>query len=118
MAKTKLIVLEVQDKPGMVAAATAALAEAGISILSIFGWGPQGVVQLVVDNPRKAIKALKAAGTPYSEAKAEVVEISNKPGSLNAYLTKLAKKGVNLRSLCGTSPKSGRTSVLVWTAEA
>jgi prephenate dehydratase len=46
-----------------------------------------------------------------------MVEMPNKPGSLHAYLQKLAKKGVNLRSISGTSSKSGRKSVVVWTAE-
>ena len=117
MAKARLIVLDVQDKPGAVAAATAALSQAGINIVSLFGWGPQGVVQLVVDNPRKAMKALTAAAIAHSEAKAEMTEISNKPGSLHAFLAKLAKKGVNLRSISGTSAKSGRKSVVVWTAD-
>ncbi len=117
MAKAKLIVLKVQDKPGTVAAATAALSDAGINIVSIFGWGPQGVVQLVVDNPRKAMKALTAAAIAHTEAKAEMVEMPNKPGSLHAYLEKLAAKGVNLRSISGISSKSGNKAVLVWTAE-
>ena len=117
MAKAKLIVLDVQDKPGAVASAIGALAETGVNIVSILGWGPQGIVQLIVDNPRKAVKALNAAGTTYTEAKAELVEMPNKPGSLHTYLTKLAKKGVNLRSISGTSTKSGSKSVLMWTAE-
>jgi len=119
MAKAKLIVVKVEDKPGTVATAIAALSEAGVNILSIFGWtqASQGNLQLVVDNPRKAIKALTAATIAYSEAKANMVEIPNKPGSLHAYLQKLAKKGVNLRSISGISSKSGRKSVVVWTAE-
>jgi hypothetical protein len=117
MAKVKLIRLEVEDKPGAVAAATAALAGAGINILSIFGWSPQGVVQLVVDNPRKAMKALTEAAIPHSEAKAESAEVPNKPGSLHALLAKLAKKGINLRSIVGTSTKAGRKSVVVWTTD-
>jgi hypothetical protein len=67
--------------PGAVAAATAAPSEAGVNIQSIFGWGPQGIVQLVVDNPRKAGKALAAAAIAQSEAKAETAVVSNKPGS-------------------------------------
>lgn len=117
MAKAKLIVLKVEDKPGAVAGAIAALSAAGVNILSIFGTAPQGDLQLIVDNPRKAAKALAAAGTAHSEAKAEVVELPNKPGSLHAYLEKLARKGVNLRSICGTASKEARKSVVVWTAE-
>lgn len=117
MAKAKQIVIKVEDRPGTVAAAIAALGAAGVNIVSIFGTAPQGDLQLIVDNPRKAVKALAAAGTAYSEAKAEVTELPNKPGSLHAYLEKLARKGVNLRSICATSSKSARKSVVVWTAE-
>jgi hypothetical protein len=118
MAKTKLIVLNVEDRPGAVAAATAALAGAGVNIESIFGWGPGGVVQLVVDNPKKAAKALAAAAIAFREGKGETAEVPNKPGSLHALLAKLAKKGVNLRSIAATSTKSGRKSIVVWTADA
>ena len=119
MAKTKQIVIKVEDRPGTVAAAIAALSKAGVNILSIFGWteAGQGNLHLVVDNPRKAAKALAAAGIVHGEAKAETVELPNKPGSLHAYLEKLAKKGVNLRSICGTASKAARKSVVVWTAE-
>ena len=116
MAKAKMIALKVRNKPGAVAAAIAVLSETGIDIQSVFGWGPQGVVQLIVDNPRKAMKALTKAGIAFSEIKAEIVELSSEPGSLHAYLQKLAKKGVNLRSLSGHSNKSGEKSLLVWTA--
>lgn len=118
MAKAKLIVIKVEDKPGTVAAAIAVLSAAKVNIETIFGYGPQGDLQLIVDDQRKAMKALKAAGVAFSEAKAEVVEMPNKPGSLHAYLSKLAKKGVNLRSISGMSGTSARKSILVWTAES
>lgn len=117
MAKAKLIVLSVEDKPGTVAAAIASLAEAKVNILSIFGWAPQGQLQIIVDNPRRAFKTLAKLGISCKEEQAEVVELPNKPGSLHGYLTKLAKKGVNLRSLSGFGSKTGRKSYLVWTAE-
>jgi len=60
---------------------------------------------------RKAAKALRASGTDFVEAKAEVVELADKPGTLHAYLAKLAKKGVNLRSIAASDGKT-----LVWTA--
>src|SRR5687768_14163087 len=110
MAKAKLITLKVEDKPGTVAAALKTLSAAGINIESIFGWGPQGVLQLIVDNQRKAVKALKAAGIEYTESRADVLELPNKPGTLAAHLEKLAKKGVNLRSLSGYSGKSRKST--------
>ena len=81
MAKAKMIVLSVEDRPGTVADAIAALAEAKVNILSVFGWAPQGVLQIVVDNPRKAISSLKKLGISCTEGKAEIVEMPNKPGT-------------------------------------
>ena len=117
MAKAKLIVLELPNRPGAAAGATAVLSDAGVNIQSIFGWGPDGVVQLVVDNPRKAAKALAGAGVTYSEANAETAELPNKPGALNGHLAKLAKKGVNVRSIIATTTKAGRKAVVVWTTD-
>src|SRR5438874_818902 len=61
MAKAKQLIISVEDRPGTVAAAIKSLAAAKINILSILGWNPSGVVQLITDNPRAAKKALEAA---------------------------------------------------------
>ena len=68
------------------------------------------------DNPRKAAKALTETGIEFTEATAEIVEVPNKPGALLAQLDRLAKKGVNLRSICATSGRNARSSVVVWTS--
>jgi hypothetical protein len=70
-----------------------------------------------VDNPRKALKALAAAGVPHNERKAELVDLPNKPGSLHAHLAMLAKKGVNLHSICAVSGKSARKSIVLLTTD-
>ena len=118
MAKVKQIVFKVEDRPGTVAAAISSLSGAGVNILSVCGWGPQGVVQVVTDNPRKAVKALTASGTAFAETAAEVAELANKPGALLAHLNKLAKKGVNLSSICATSGKNAKKAVVVWTTDS
>jgi hypothetical protein len=96
MAKAKQLIISVADRPGTIAAAIKTLAAARINIVSILGWNPSGVVQLIIDNPRVAKKALGAAQVSYTEASAEMVEIPNKPGALLELLDKLAKKNVNL----------------------
>jgi len=118
MAKTKLIELRLENKPGSVAAVTEVLAGAGVNILSIFGSGPLGVVQLIVDDPKKAAKALKAAAILFNMAKGDMAELPNKPGSLHGLLAKLAKKGINLRSIAAATTKAGRKSIVVYTTDA
>ena len=116
MAKAKQINISVADRPGSVAEAIRALAGAKVNILSILGWNPSGTVQLVVDNPRSAKKALDGAGVQYTESTAEVIELPNKPGSLLKYLEKLASKGVNLNSISSATSKKAAKALVVWTA--
>jgi hypothetical protein len=118
MAKTKLIELMLENKPGAAAGVTEVLSGAGVNILSIFGSGPLGVVQLVVDDPRKAAKALSAAAIAFNVAKGELAELPNKPGSLHGLLKKLARKGINLRSIAATTTKAGRKSIVLYTTDA
>jgi hypothetical protein len=118
MARVRQLIITVEDRPGTVAAAIKSLAAAKINILSILGWNPSGVVQLITDNPRAAKKALEAAHVSCTEAAADVVEISNKPGALLELFEKLAKKNVNLRSLCATTSKASRKTTVVWAAES
>jgi prephenate dehydratase len=47
-----------------------------------------------------------------------MVEIPNKPGALLELLEKLAKKNVNLRSLCATTSKAARKTTVVWALES
>ena len=116
MAKAKQITIRVEDKPGSVAEAIRALAGARVNILSIVGWNDSGTLQLVVNNPRAAKKALDGANVQYTESTAEVVELPNKPGSLLKYLERLAGKGINLQSIAGVASKKGTKAVVVWTS--
>lgn len=117
MAKAKQFNISVANKPGSVAGALRALAQAKVNVTSVLGWNPSGSLQLVFDKPKAAKKALDAAGISHTESSAEVVKLPNKPGALLKYLDKLAKKGTNLRSLCATANKKSGSATVVWTAE-
>jgi hypothetical protein len=73
------------------------LGNAKVNILSLLGRAEdtRGRVQLVVDDARRAKKALDESGLTYQETTAEEYEIPNKPGSLARHLDKLTAKGVN-----------------------
>jgi hypothetical protein len=116
MAKAKQIEISVADRPGSVAEAIRALAGAKVNIVSVLGWNASGTLQLIVDNPRAAKKALDKANVQYRETSAELVELPNKPGALLKYLEKLAGKGINLNTLTATAGKKANKAVVVWTA--
>lgn len=117
MAKTKQFTIAVENHPGAVAEIARTLGNAKVNILSLLGTaqGTSGSVQLVVEDARRAKKALDEARLVYTEAAAEEIELPNKPGALAQTLDKLAAKGVNLNSICATATKGGKKAVVVYT---
>lgn len=120
MAKTKQFTIAVDNHPGAVAALAKTLGNAKVNILALLGaaQGTGGTVQLVVDNPRLAKKALDAARVAYQETPAEQYDLANKPGALAQCLEKLQAKGVNLNTIHATAARGGRTAVVVYTVDA
>ena len=120
MAKTKQFTIAVDNHPGAVAGIAKTLGDAKVNILSLLGTaqGTAGTLQLIVDDPRRAKKALDAARISYQEIPAEAVDLPNKPGALAQSLEKLAAKGVNLNSIHATAAKGGKKAVIVYTVEA
>jgi hypothetical protein len=120
MAKTKQFTVTVENQPGAVAKIAKTLGNAKVNILALLATaqGTNGTVELVVEDPRRARKALDEAGLTYQETTAEEYKLQNKPGALAQCLEKLAARGVNLNSICATASKGGRNAVLVYTVEA
>jgi len=119
MAKTKQFTIAIDNQPGAVAAIARALGDAKVNILSLLGTvqGTAGSVQFIVDDARRAKKALDAARIAYQETPAEACDLPNKPGALAQCLAKLAARGVNLSSIHATAAKGGKKAVIVYTAE-
>jgi hypothetical protein len=119
MAKTKQFTISVENRPGVVAAIARTLGNAKVNILALLGTaqGTGGSVQLIVEDTKRAKKALDEARLSYRETIAEEYELPNKPGALAQSLEKLAARGVNLNSIYATAAKGGRKAVVVYTAE-
>jgi hypothetical protein len=117
MAKTKQFTITIENRPGTVAEIARTLGNAKVNILALLGTaqGTAGTVELVVEDARRAKKALDEAKLTYRETTAEECELPNKPGALAQCLDKLAGKGVNLNSICATVSKGGKKAVVVYT---
>jgi len=120
MAKIKQFTISIENRPGTVAEIARALGNAKVNILALLGTaqGTTGTVELVVEDARRAKKALDAARLTYTETTAEEHELPNKPGALAEHLDKLAAKGVNLSSICATAAKGGKKAIVVHTVAA
>ncbi|HEY1272700.1 MAG TPA: ACT domain-containing protein [Terriglobales bacterium] len=120
MAKTRQFEISIENRPGAVAEIARTLGNAKVNILALLGAarGTGGSVQVIVEDARRARKALDEAKLSYRETTAEEYELANKPGALAQYLDKLAARGVNLNTICATSSKGAKKAILVYTAEA
>jgi hypothetical protein len=120
MAKTKQFTITIENRSGAVAEIARTLGSAKVNILALLGTaqGTTGTVELVVEDARRARKALDEAKLTYKETTAEEYELPNKPGALAQYLDKLAAKGANLNSICATVSKGGKKAVVVTTVAA
>ncbi len=108
-------IVKLRDRPGQLAAAAKALADAGVNL-----WGTgastaggQGTVGFVVKDKdaTKARRALKNAKIRATERKAIEVRLQDKPGALSRVASRLGKKKVNIASAYVLGP--GRGSVTV-----
>ena len=120
MAKTKQFTIAVDNHPGAVAGIAKTLGDAKVNILSLLGTaqGTAGSVHLVVDDAKRAKKALDGARIAYAETPAEQYDLPNRPGALAQYLEKLAVKGVNLHSIHATAVNGSKKAIVVYTVEA
>jgi hypothetical protein len=117
MAKTKpvkLLSLTLPNKVGQLATVTGLLGDAGVNLLAIRAAesGANAEIVIAVKNPEKGKKALAPLGVELKETDAFCVEMPNKAGRLLKIAGKLAKSGVNLQSVWGTS-FTGKTAACI-----
>ena len=94
--------IELQDKPGTVAAAAEALGKAGVNIEGFAGFdvGGRGIGHVLVEDASKARQALESSGTKVTgESQVIVLEIEDKPGSLGNVTRKIAEAGVSVNAV-------------------
>jgi hypothetical protein len=114
MPMTNQLTLNLESRPGVLAKLSGALAEAGVNIIALCAGDAagRGKVRILVNNPAKAQRALKAARYRVSVEPAFVVRLANKPGRLARVTARLAKARINIKSAYATTSGRGGTVVL------
>src|SRR2546422_6668072 len=89
MPKTTQLTLTLQSKPGVLARVTRALADAGVNItaLSAGDRSSSGKLRIVVNNPGRAKRALRAAKLRANEEPAFVDRKSTRLNSSHGYIS-------------------------------
>ena len=104
-----------EDKPGQLARVTSVLCKAEISIraTTISTFGTSGVINLIVDDPKAAEKALTKAGMTVHLKNVLAVLIPDKPGGLDKLMQLLYKEGININNACGFVLECAERAVFV-----
>lgn len=104
-----------EDKPGKLAHVTGVLAKAKISIraTTISTSDTFGVINLIVDDPQRAEKALKDAGMTVHLKSVLAVLIPDKPGGLDKLMQLLYGEGININNAYGFVLESSARAVFV-----
>ena len=115
MAKATQLTVSVENRPGTLAHVAQVLGNAKVNILGFLTGtsGEKGWVELVVDKPYQAKKALDASGLRYTKKAVLRVELPNVPGALARFAGKLADKDINITSGYQTSVKGARKASVV-----
>ena len=110
MPRAKQLTVVVPDRPGTLGEIAAALGAKKVNIVGFCGakQGEQGYIWLVVDKPAAANKVFAANGWNATEDELLAVTLSDNPGSLGKFTTKLGKAGVNITFAYTGSAKSAR----------
>src|SRR5262249_61847909 len=100
MPKTTQLTLSLQSKPGVLAKVARALADAGVNItaLSAGDRGSSGKLRMVVNNPARAKRALRAAKLRANEEPAFVVRLRNKPGTIARVEGQMERARIHIKS--------------------
>ena len=104
-----------EDKPGKLAHVTSVLAGAGISIraTTISTSDTFGMINLIVNDPKRAEEALTEAGMTVHLKNVLAVLIPDQPGGLDKLMQLLYQEGININNACGFVLESSEKAVFV-----
>ena len=110
------IVVEAEDRVGIVAEVTRLLADMGINLLSIMVRtdAERAFVHLVTTSQTHTLEALRKACFEVSERDVILVELPHHPGFLSKVSEALARKGLTVDELYATVPENGSIGVVVF----
>ncbi len=104
-----------ENKPGQLARLTRILGKEKINIraTTIATTATFGVINLIVDDPAKAVQAIKKDGMMVTTKDVIAVIIDDRPGGLDRLMQMLFKEGINVNNAYGFVLESAKTAVFV-----
>lgn len=109
------LTVPVDNRPGRLATVSGILAREKINIraITISSFGDRGFLNILVDDPTLAHKALTKEGIQAELKEIIAVLIDDKPGGMDALAQILAANGINIENAYGFVLESNKTAVFV-----
>jgi len=109
------LTVPVDNTPGKIALVSGILTREKINIraITISSFGEKGFLNILVDDPALAQKALKREGVPVELKEIIAVLVDDKPGGMDKLVQVLAGEGVNVENAYGFVLESSKTAVFV-----
>ena len=115
----KQLIISVDNRVGALAEAARIVSDAGINLVAVCGYviDNKGFILFVTENNDKAKGVLKAKKYDVRDEEIILVSLENKSGALKDVTEKIAKVGVDLTLLYGSTDEKGKTSKVVIVSE-
>jgi hypothetical protein len=110
------IIVETEDRPGVIADIGELLGEAAVNIkaAAAIAHGGHGYLHFVVDDADRALSALKLGGWKVNGTREVLaVTIDDQPGELGRYARRLAAAGVSITALYTAGERAGDKELIV-----
>lgn len=119
MAKAGIIkelLVKAENKVGMMAEITEAIAKSGANItaLNAFGVDKQAIFRIMTDDNTKAIGGIKAKNFEVSERDVVAVELENKVGAASDMAKKLEDASIDIAYIYGSTCSGGCACTLIF----
>lgn len=105
----------VENKPGRLERVTEILAKAGVNIraFTVSGTYEYGVMKFLVDQPDKALEALRAHGIPANKREIIAALMDDRPGGLYRIARVFGQRRMNIEDAYGFVIEDKKRAVLV-----
>ena len=119
MAKAGIIkelLVKTENKAGMMAEVTEAIAKSGANItaLNAFGIDKKAIFRIATDDNTKAIGGIKAKNFEVSEKDVVAIELENKVGAASDIAKKLEDAGIDIAYIYGSTCSGGCACTLIF----
>ena len=120
MPKVTQLALNLQSKPGVLAAVARVLGDAGVNVVGLCAGetSGRGKIRLLVSDAARGREALARAKYRASEEAAITVALEDRPGALAAVADTLARARINIKCAYATTAGGGKVTLVITPSNA